>query len=106
MAVIEIPVRSDFKAYTIQVDLEGVTYTLNFRFNTRLQNWVMDIADAAGTDLLNGVVLLTNVALTSYVVKDGLPPGKFICIDESGANRDAGIEDLGNDVKLLYEESG
>ena len=106
MAVIELPLRSDFKSYQFQADLEGTTYTFRFRFNSRIQNWVMDIADAADNDILNGVVVLTNVPLTDQYVKEGLPPGRFIAIDESGEDKDAGESDLGNDVKVVYEEAG
>lgn len=105
MAYLELPVRSDFKAYSFQVDLEGTTYGLNFRFNTRTQNWEMDIRDSLGNDLLTGIVLLTNVLLTRQYVREDLPPGQFLCVDESGQDKDPGSEDLGNDVKLLYEES-
>jgi hypothetical protein len=105
MATLEIPVRSDNKAYSLQVDLEGTRYTLRFRFNTRMGRWVMDIADSVNTDILNGVVLLTNYPLTDQYADTALPPGRFVCIDESGENKDPGTNDLGNDVKLLYEEA-
>jgi hypothetical protein len=105
MALIEIPTRSDLKAYEMQLELDGVTYTLGFRFNERLGLWVMDIGDANENDLLNGIPLLTNVPLTDDYVAEGLPPGRFICEDTTGQSRDAGAEDLGNGVRLLYEEA-
>lgn len=109
MSVQELPVRSDFKAYTFQIDLDGQTYTLTFRFNTRINLWVMDIADAVGTIIRGGagLVIQTNVPLTDqYQSNSSLPPGRFIAIDETGQNRDAGTDDLGNDIKLVYEEAG
>lgn len=105
MAVLELPVRSDFKAYSFQTELDGVVYTLTFRFNDRMSLWVMDIGDSSGNEILNGILLQTDVALTDQYVKEDLPPGRFICIDESGESKDAGVDDLGNDVKLLYEEA-
>lgn len=105
MALIEIPTRSDLKAYEFQIELDGDIYTLGFRYNERMQNWVMDIADGLGNEILNGIVLLTNVPLTDDYVIEGLPPGRFICDDRTGENKDAGEEDLGNDVRLLYEEA-
>lgn len=105
MAFIEIPTRSDLKAYELQIELDGTVYTLGLRFNERLGLWMMDIADANENDLLNGIPLLTNVPLTDDYVAEGLPPGRFICEDTTGQNRDAGVEDLGNTVRLLYEEA-
>jgi hypothetical protein len=105
MALIEIPVRSDLKAYEFQIELDGGVYTLGFRYNERMDRWLMDIADGAGVEVLNGVVLLTNIPLTDDYVKEGLPPGRFICEDRTGQSKDAGIDDLGNDVRLLYQEA-
>lgn len=105
MAQLEIPVRSDFKAYSFQIDLEGTVYTLRFRFNQRMERWIMDIATAADEDILNGIVVLTGVPLTDKYVYETLPPGRFIAIDQSGEGRNAGADDLGNDVRLIYEES-
>lgn len=105
MALIEVPTRSDLKAYEMQVELQGITYTLNFRYNERMDRWLLDIADSIGVELLNGIVLLTNVPLTDDYVIAGLPPGRFICEDTTGQNKDAGADDLGNDVRLLYEEA-
>lgn len=105
MPLIEIPVRSDLKAYEFQIELDGNIFTLGFRFNERMGRWLMDIADSVGVEILNGVVLLTNVPLTDDYVKEGLPPGRFICEDRTGQNLDAGIDDLGNNIVLLYEEA-
>lgn len=105
MALIEIPTRSDLKAYEFQIELDGAVYTLGFRYNERMDRWIMDISSAVGTELLNGVVLLTNIPLTDDYVIDGAPPGRFICEDRTGQNADAGRDDLGNNIRLLYEES-
>ncbi len=51
------------------------------------------------------MVLLTNYPLTDQYADTALPPGRFVCIDESGEDKDPGTDDLGNDVKLLYEEA-
>lgn len=105
MAFVEIPVRSDLKAYEFQIELDGVVYTLGFRYNERMDRWLMDIADSVGAEILNGILLLTNVPLTDDYVIDGMPPGRFFCEDRTGQNNDAGIEDLGNDIRLLYLEA-
>lgn len=102
--MLELPVRSDFKAYEFQIDLDGIVYTLRFRFNYRMERWVMDIATEAGEDILNGIVLVTGYPLLDQYAYSELPPGRMIAIDVTGQNRDAGEDDLGNSIKLLYEE--
>ena len=42
MAVIELPVRNDLPNYEFKSELDGVVYTLRFRFNERLNDWVFD----------------------------------------------------------------
>lgn len=104
MATIELPVRSDVKAYNFTIELDSFLYTLRFRFNDRSGLWSMDIADSIDGDILNGVSLLTNIDLID-VNKTLLPPGRFILIDETGEDRNPGENDLGNDIKLLYQEA-
>lgn len=105
MATIEIPVRSDLKSYEFTIDLENVTYTLRFKFNERMNLWIMDIADSVNEDIVNGVPVQSNIDIFGQIVSDDIPPGQFIAIDETGADRDAGEDDLGNDIKLIYEEA-
>ena len=102
---IELPVRSDFPSYTFQIDLEEVSFIFKFRFNERMQRWIMDINDADENPILSGVPVLTAIPLTDEYVVDGLPPGRFIAINQTGTNANPLRDDLGNDVKLLYEES-
>lgn len=105
MALLELPVRSDLKAYSFKIDLDGAIYTLSFRFNQRMQRWFMDIATEDEIELINGIELLTDVILNNQYVVNGAPPGFFICEDTTGESKIAGVDDLGNDVRLLYQEA-
>ena len=105
MALLKLPVRSDLKAYEFQVDLDNAAFTLKYRFNERLGRWTMDIATNVGADILTGLPLLTDVPLTDQFRFEELPPGRFILVDKTGENKNAGAEDLGNDVLMFYEEA-
>jgi hypothetical protein len=103
---ITLPVRSDLEAYSFVANLDGTNYLLAFRFNSRSALWAMDISTAAGTPILSGIPVQTNVALTErFRWNPAMPPGSFIPIDTSGNNGDAGRDDLGNNVVLLYQEA-
>lgn len=65
----------------------------------------MDILDQDGEDLLLGILLLQGIPLIDQVIKNDIPPGRMILIDITGQNREAGADDLGNDHRLIYEES-
>lgn len=105
MAILELPVRSDLPAYEFQVSLDSEVFTLRFAFNFREGRWSMDVADSVGTDIINGIKLVHGFPLLRQYVVEGQPPGEFILIDESGNKKNPGRDDLGNDVKLLYEEA-
>lgn len=105
MTTLVLPVRSDLKAYSFKVELETVIYTLSFAYNTRRGRWYMDLADQSDNDIVTGVPILVNIPLLDQYIVEGIPPGRFIAIDESGNNKIPGEDDLGNDVKLFYQES-
>ena len=105
MATLTIPVRADLPAYTFQITLETKLFTLTFRFNERMDRWIMDIADEDEVDLLLGTLIITEWNLIERFKDDRLPPGEFFALDESGERKSPGREDLGNDVKLFYVEA-
>jgi hypothetical protein len=107
MADIVIPLRTDILAYALKVTLDNVVYTLRFRWNSRLAKWIMDISDVSENPLLMGLVLYEGIPLIWRFVGriEGLPPGGFLVVDETGQNRDPDVETLGTDVKLIYTEA-
>ena len=105
MAFLEIPTNSDSEHFDFEIDLEGVVYTLEFSYNKRRDLWNMSIIDLSGNLLLGNLPLLTDVPLTDQYVDEELPPGRFIMLDETGEQRDAGRNDLGATIKLFYDEA-
>ena len=106
VATLVIPVRADLPAYKFQIDLESVLYTFSFRYNERMDRWIMDIADQNENDILLGTPILTRFNLVERFKTASLPPGEFFALDESGNAKQPGRDDLGNDVKLFYVEAG
>lgn len=106
MAILEIPVRSDIPAYQFQVTLDGVVFTLKFRFNTRIDRWIMDVKDVDENSLVDGVPLLYGLPVLDRFVGDDLPLGSFVVIDETGEERNPTRDSFGEDFKLLYQEAG
>jgi len=108
MAYLEVPLRTDIYAYTQKTTIEGAVYTLGLRYNARMERWVLDVMNAAGEMLLAGVKLLINYPLTHRFVGsiEGLPEGHFMIVDETGQERNPTRDDLGDDIKLIYVETG
>lgn len=79
-----IPINTSLPNQKLKITLSGSIYELEIIYNTRMQRWTMNINDAAGNQLLQGVVLLIDRDLTGQYLQLSIPPGLFICSDDTG----------------------
>lgn len=100
MAIL-IPTRSDPR-YSIEVELDGATFFLDFEWNDRAESWFLDIADADRVLLLAGVRIVVGFPLINRYRDDRLPQGDLSAIVTSGDELDPKFSDLGDRVQLLY----
>jgi hypothetical protein len=106
MALLELPVRSDLPSYDFLVSLQQTTYKFRFKFNARLNRWIMSISDELGDPVLAGVPVLTNLSLLRQYNQEELPPGLIYALDTNGVGDNASVDILfGDQVKLLYDEA-
>ncbi len=105
MSLLVIPVTSEFPNSIFNIDLELVTYIMEFNFNSRTSLWYMGIKQEDGTPLAVGVPVFTDVDIMMQYKNPDLPPGVFMTFDTEELSADAGRDDLGNRVKMLYQES-
>jgi len=59
--VYEIPLSS--KAQVMSIELGGVTYRLNFYWNKQSSSWMLDVADSAGSPIVQGIPVITGLNL-------------------------------------------
>lgn len=106
--ILELPLRADIPAYTQRMDLEGVTYIFQFRYNGRMDRWFMSILNSDNEPILMGAIIVGEYPLTLrfYGGRLAIPPGLFITYDEKGLGRTPGRGDLGTDIQVIYSESG
>jgi hypothetical protein len=102
--ILEIPTRTDLPHYSIEVELDQQSFTLEFRWNDRAEGWFMDVSDVNGVRLLNGRRVCVDLPLLARFRDPALPAGELLAVDTAGTNEDPGIADLGARVKLLYYE--
>lgn len=50
-------------AYSYHVVLEARSYRMSFKYNTRMQKWIMNIGYSNGDDIVNGKVIYPNYPL-------------------------------------------
>jgi len=103
--VISIPARPGLTFYNLQIPLDGITYTLEIRWSVRESAFYMNVLDESGaTPILSGLKLVLGAPIAAKNTGRAFP-GFFLVIDTSGQGLDAGIEDLGDRVRLDYFEA-
>lgn len=103
-AFLQVPARNDVPWYKFTVTLSGQVYTLRFRYNTRMQRWIMDVADSANNDVLNGVPVLIERDLAGQYVFVGLPSGTFFALDLTGQGDQPTRYSFGVAAALIYRD--
>ncbi len=90
--------------YSQRTALSGVSYILTFRYNARMDRWLLDVADSNANLLLAGAPILGRWAGVKRFngLIPGLPVGALAAADLTGADRDPQEETFGNDVPLFY----
>lgn len=96
--MIEIPINKSRYYWTQQSEFDGVTYDLRFRYNLRMNLFIMDFIG-----ILEGIPLLNNPDLLDGFRHLDLPQGKLSIIDKEGLDRQPTLETFGDSVVLAYE---
>ncbi len=104
--MIELPVNQEGPLFGFATELDGVTYGLTFRWNNRVEQWVMDLSDGEGTLLVAGIrVVIDTPLLARYRGRANTPPGEMMAIDTSGQSMESDLEAIGRRVVLFYVEA-
>lgn len=88
------------EAYDVRIQLEGVEYSFQFRYNLRRELWTFTIAALDGTTVLTGQSVNVGIPLNRRAVNG--PPGVLIAISETENIDPPTLLDLGDRVKLCY----
>ncbi len=105
MATLVLPVRSDAPFYSVEVDLEGASFTLQLYWNARDAGWYLSFYDREQACLVSGRKVVLGAHLLGPSADARLPPGLLLAIDTTGKDQEAGRDDLGVRVQLVYVES-
>lgn len=104
-AIVRMPLDQNLPWYSVQVTLEGATYTFEFYFNSRAGQWRMSILDTLENPILQGIPLTLGRDLTGPYGHLPIPPGGFCVLDRSGKKAEAGLGAFLLDHSLFYLES-
>jgi hypothetical protein len=105
VATVQIPTRIDLGIYRMTVDLDGVSFVLRFVFNEREGFWYFDLADANDLPIRSGIKVVTGFSLTRLIRDLRRPPGEITVVDTTGQDREAELENLGDEILMNYTEA-
>ena len=86
------------------VPLDGVSYNIRYRWDTRISRMYLDILDVNNSPILMGLKILTNVNLNDPYREPNVPKGLLILLKQESASEDYTFETLTqtNDYALFY----
>lgn len=101
---VRLPVTQEGARFQFFCELDGISYSFLFRWNDRDGAWYLEIGDGGGAALVSGIKVVIDIWLLKAIrgLSAGLPPGDFIAFDTANLDTDAGFEDLGRRVQILY----
>lgn len=103
MAKVQLPLRSDAPFFDFSVELDGVSYGFAFAWNTRSQQWTVQLLTAE-EDPVAVSPLVIDLPLFFRSRDARKPPGLLLAVDTSGEGADPGLHDLGSRVVVIYFE--
>lgn len=83
MTFFEIPLRHDLPFYKFRINLSGVTYSLEIRYNGRMNRYIMNVNDAQNNQILSGLPVLINRNMTGQYRTLSIPVGTFFSVDDT-----------------------
>jgi hypothetical protein len=103
MADFIIPTRTDSEDYEVEVELGGVAYLLRFTWNYRESFWYLTISDTDSNVIAGNIKVVISKPLLLEISNEDKPNGQLIAVDTSGADIEAGLDELGDRVLLFWD---
>ena len=99
---VALPLVPSDPSYEFVTSLGVATYTVGVRWNGRDGAWYLDLADADGDPIRSGLKIALGVLIGDRSTDPRWPAGVFLVTESSGTGLDAGIDDLGARVRVLF----
>jgi len=100
--LLTIPLRNDLPFYSFSITLTGVTYQLEFLYNTRSSRWIMSIYDSVGNPILSGITLVIGRNLTGQYRYLDIPAGVFFVVDNTSQQQQPTLLSFGTTHVMYY----
>jgi hypothetical protein len=102
MAIDRLPLTLDVPYYEFEVELDGVEFKMEFRFNARDDAWFMTLLDTEDTVLRAGIKIVNEWSLLRLWRDATRPAGEIVSINQGNVTEPPTLDQLGSDVLLEY----
>lgn len=101
--ILEIVIPKNTAFFQQRVELDGVTYLLDFSLNQRQDAFYLTLSDESGNFILGPLKIVSNWPLLRWHrYEKRLPPGELYAIALNGTPEVPGYNVLGFDVGFYY----
>jgi hypothetical protein len=104
MTYFQIPARNDLPFYKFRISLSSTVYSFSFRYNGRMQRWMLDINDASGNQILSGIPVLILRNLVSQYRTLAVPVGLLFATDDTGTDTQPTVYSFGLTNSFWYAD--
>lgn len=102
MAIDRLPTSTTLPYYEFEVELDGVEFKLEFRFNDRDDAWYMSILDSEDTLLRAGLRVVNSWLLLRLWAEATRPDGEIASVNQGQVLAPPTLNQLGAEVVLTY----
>jgi hypothetical protein len=97
-----IPLTPSLPWYRVTVQIADTSYIFDVKWNARDVAWYFDLLELDETPIAKGVKIVLGTVLARRADHPLIKSGSFIAKDLSGQFQEAGFDDLGTRVQLIY----
>lgn len=97
-----IPIEPSIPHQRLTTQLSGETYILDARWNARADTWYLDLYDDDEDPIRVGMRVVLGALIGNQSADERFPPGFLVAHDTARSGVEAGLDDFGDRVLLLY----
>lgn len=105
LELFEIPLVNSEPRFKIRTILDEIEVILKVDWNDRAERFQLSVYDANENALVEGMTMNVDSEIMNRYTIEGLPKGMLILYDTSKTHTEAGLEDLGDRCKLIYQSA-
>jgi len=102
MAIEQLPISVGVPNYSFEVELDGVEFKIDLRYNDRGSAWFMTILDTDDNVLRSGIKVVNDWPLLRLWKDSNRPEGEIVTVSQGARVSPPTLDELGVDVVLNY----